>query len=83
MQPHGSNYLAHRHSHDPGNGSKDQKIFFLKVVVLHIKLKTIKHRAPCMDIVCPNTHPRPLGWGQKVKTFVSECSHVASQIKLN
>ena len=67
----------------PGVGSKGQT-FFLKGVMLHIKLKGIKHRTPCLDIICPDTHPRPLGWGQKVKkTFFSESSHVASQIKLN
>ena len=29
-----------------GVGSKGQTIFFLKVVMLHIKLKAIEHRAP-------------------------------------
>ena len=34
-------------------------------------------------IFCPYTHPRPLGWGQKVKAFFSESSHVAYQVKWN
>ena len=43
MQQHGSKYFAHRHT---GVGSKGQTIFFLKVVMLHIKLKGIEHREP-------------------------------------
>ena len=30
--------------------------FFLKVVMLHIKLKGMEHRAPCKHIFCPYTH---------------------------
>ena len=42
----------------------------MKVVMLHIiKLMGLEHRAPCKHIFCPYTHPRRLGWGQKVKTF--------------
>ena len=43
---HGSNYLAHRHTLDPGGGVKRSNYLFLKVVMLHIKLKGIEHRAP-------------------------------------
>ena len=57
------------------------KTFFLTVVMLHIKLKGMEYRAPCMHIYCPYTHRRSLGLGQKFKTFVSECGHVAYQIK--
>ena len=32
------------------------KTFFLKVVILHIKLKGMEHRTPCKQIVCPYTH---------------------------
>ena len=42
---------------------------FLKKVMLDIKLKGMEHRAPCKHIFCPYKHPRPLGEGQKVKTF--------------
>ena len=46
----GSNYLAHRHTLDPGGGGgggQNVKLYlFLKVVMLHIKLKEIEHRAP-------------------------------------
>ena len=53
-------------------GSKGQTIiFFLKVVMLHIILKGIEHRAPCKQTCCHNTHQRPLGWCQKV--FISFC----------
>ena len=54
--------------------------FFLKVVMLHIKLKRVEHRTPCKHIFCPYAHPRLLGLGQKVKTFFSESNHVAYQI---
>ena len=30
-------------------------------------------REPSKHIFCHYTHSRPLGWGQKVKTFFSEC----------
>ena len=62
-------------------GERRSKDFFLKVVVLYIKLKRMEHRAKCKHIFCPYMYPRPLGWGQKVKTFFSENSHVAYQIK--
>ena len=32
--------------------------------------------------ICPQTHPRPRGWGQKVKLYLfSESCHAAYQIK--
>ena len=45
-------YFAHRHTLDSGDGLdprdgvKRSNHFFLKVVMLHIKLKGIEHRAP-------------------------------------
>ena len=48
---------------------KRQKHFFLKVVMLHIELKRMKHKAPYKRIVYPYTHPPSLGWGQTVKIF--------------
>ena len=58
-----------------GWGQKDKLYIFLRVVMLHIKLK---------QIFCPQTHPRPSGWGQKVKLYLfSESSRVAYQIKGN
>ena len=50
----------------PGVGSKGQNFFFLKVVMLHIKLKGTDHRAPHKHIFCTHTHPRPPGWGQNL-----------------
>ena len=44
MQQHGSIYFACSHGLDPGVGSKGQNICFLKVVVLHIKLKGMERR---------------------------------------
>ena len=54
---------------------QEVKHFFLKVAMLHIKLKRMEHRTPCK-----HTYPPPLGLGPKVKTFFSKISHVAFQI---
>ena len=35
---------------------------FHNMVMLHIKLKGMEHRAPYMHIFSPYTHPKPLGW---------------------
>ena len=48
------------------------KTFFVKGVMLHIKLKGIEHRAQCKHIICPNIHP-----GVKKSNFFSEYDHVA------
>ena len=64
-------------------GSKRQHIFFLKVVVLHVKLKGIEHRAPCKDIFCDYTHPRAPGVWSKGQNICFKRSHVAYQIKGN
>ena len=58
----------------PGVGSKVKTVFFLKVVVLHIKLKGMEHRPPCKHIFCPYAHPRPDGCGQMSEYFFSESS---------
>ena len=42
---------------DPGVGSKE--FFFLKVVMLHIKLKEMKRTIKCKQIVCLYKHPLP------------------------
>ena len=50
--------------------------------MLHIKLKGVERKASWKQMICPDTHPRPLGWGQKVKySTYSEYGHVAYQIK--
>ena len=38
---------------------------------------------PIYHILCPYTHPGPLGWGQRSKHFFSESSHVVYQINWN
>ena len=58
--------------------------FFLKVVMLNIKLKEMDGEAPCKHIFCPYTHHSPLRWSQKVRTVVfSESIHVAYRNKGN
>ena len=57
----------------PGVGSKDQNIFFLKMVMLHIKLKRMTCTTTCKQYFCPYTHSQPLVWGQNsffLKTVV-------------
>ena len=41
----------------------------LEVVIFHIKLMGLEHRAPYKHIFCPYTHTGTLGLGQKVKTY--------------
>ena len=43
----------------PRMGSKVKTIYSLKVVMLHIKLKVMEHRASWKHIFCPYTHPQP------------------------
>ena len=56
-------------THTPGVESKSQNIFFLKVVMLYMKLKGLEHVAPCKHIFCPYTHPRPRGGVKRLKHF--------------
>ena len=53
-------------SHTPEVGSKGQKFFLVEVVKLHNKLKGIKCRTACKQMLGPYSHPGPLGG---VKTF--------------
>ena len=53
--------------------------FFLKVVMLHIKLKGIMCTITCKQIFCPYT----VGQTVKNKHFHSEYGYVASEIKGN
>ena len=70
MQQHGSKYFrVDTPSTTGGLGSKGHNIFFLRVVMMHIKLRGMEYRAPCKHLFCLYTHPQPWGWGQKVKTF--------------
>ena len=59
-------------------------VFFLKVIMLHFKLKGMEHGVPCKHILCPYTHPRPLRLGQNcLNIFFSESSRVEYQIRGN
>ena len=52
-----------------GVGSKGQTIYFLKVVMLHIKLKVTTLTATWWQIFCTQTLPRPRELGQKIKLY--------------
>ena len=53
-----------------GWGQKVKLYLFLKVVMLHIKLKLTTLAASWQQIFCPQTHPQPRGWGQKIKLYL-------------
>ena len=61
VEHHASTYSILTHT------VKCSNYFFLNIVMLHIKLKGMEHRAPCKHIFCPYTHYRLLGWDQKSK----------------
>ena len=64
-----------------GVGSKGQNIF-LKVVMLHIKLKGIEHRAPLKRIkriFCPYTPSTPWVGSKGLIFFFAVSGHVAYQ----
>ena len=63
----------------PGAGSKH---FFLKVVMLHIKLKGLEHYEHHTSTCSVLTHTLgPRGGVKRSKQLFSESSHVAKQIK--
>ena len=81
MEHNSSIYSVLTHTLNPQMESKGQHIFWLKVVMLHIKLKGIEHSVSCNYIFFSYTHHRP-PYG--VKTFFfAESSHVAYRIKGN
>ena len=55
-------------------------LFFLRVVMLHIKLMGAGDRTPCKLIISIHT-PQTPGVESKFKTFFTERSHVAYRIK--
>ena len=60
MQQHGVKYVIRRHTLDPGVWQKDQNIFSeSRLVMLHIKLKEVEHRAPCKHMFCLYTDSQP------------------------
>ena len=61
-----SKYFARR---PPPWGAVTIKLF-QNMVMLQIKSKGMTNTAACKRILCPYTHPRPLGWGKmSLKTF--------------
>ena len=53
---------------NPGMGQK-VKLFLLKVLMLHIKLKGMENRAPCKHITCPYVSLGPWGEVKRSKYF--------------
>ena len=62
-------------------GGVKRSFFFLKVVILHIKLRRVEHRTPCNHASTYSVKTRtlgPSGWAKSQNLF-SESSHVAYQ----
>ena len=67
-----------------GVGSKGQTIFFLKVVMLHIRIKADDAGSNMVANILPTDTPLTQGLGSKGQTIsFSESSHVAYPIKGN
>ena len=84
MQQHGSKYFACRHTLDPGVGVKRLKHVSLKVVMMHIKLKGMEHKASfagTYSVLTQTLGPWAGSTGQII--FSSESCRVAYQIKGN
>ena len=64
---HARRYSLLTYTLDTWVWSKDQNIYGLKVVTLHIKLEGMEQKAQCKHIFYPIRHPWPLWLGQKVK----------------
>ena len=62
-------------------GSKRHFFSFLKVIMLHVKLRGMKQRTHCKYIFCPFVHQGPQMGSKGQNNFLSEESHVAYQIK--
>ena len=67
---HTANILPTHTPSTQGVGSKGQTIFFLKVVMLYIKLKLTTLALTWCQLFCKQTNPRLRGWGQKVKLYL-------------
>ena len=60
-----------------GGVKRSKQIIFLKVVMLHIKLKEIKHTTICKEKVCPYTQPStPWLVSKGLNNFFSEVGHI-------
>ena len=54
---------------DLGGGAEVKIKFFQNMVMLHI-IKADDAGNNMVANICPQTHPRPRGWGQKVKLYI-------------
>ena len=53
-----------------GVGFKGQTISFSESSHVAYQIKADDAGSNMMQIFCPQTHPRPRGWGQKVKLYL-------------
>ena len=78
-----ANILPVDHPPTLGVGSKGQTSFFSENGHVAYHIRGMTNAATFKHVLCPLTHPRPRGRGQRSKHFFSESSHVAYQIKEN
>ena len=76
MQPYKSTYSVLTHTLYHWAGVKGAKTFYLKAVMLHIKLKGKEHRAPCKHTFCPYTSPQPVGLIKGTETLNVVMLHI-------
>ena len=78
MQQHVITYFVFTHTLDPW-GPKVKTTFFLKLVMLHIKLMGMEHRASTNSVLTHTLDP----WGgvKGSKNIFTKGSNVAYQIK--
>ena len=72
---------------EPRNISSEKNLlidnFFLKEVMLHFKLKEMKHRTPCKQIFCSYTHHYSWDEVKRSKHFFLKVVMLHTCIKLN
>ena len=62
--------ISHRHSLDPGVGSKGQSTYFSESSHVAYQIKADDAGSDMVANICPQTHPGPWGWSQKVKLYL-------------
>ena len=79
-----ANFFAHRHTLDPGVGSKGQTIYFSESSHIAYQIKADDAGSYMVGNILPTDTPSTQGLGSKGQTIsFSESSHIAYQIKGN
>ena len=68
-QQHDSKYFAHRHTLDPGVGSKGQTLSFSESSHVAYQIKAYDAGSNIVANILPTDTPLTPGWGQNVKLY--------------